>query len=244
MVLVFGAPALADSHADDLKLGRQVYEDYARKGEIVSNSPYAGVLQHVGARISAAAQPHWFSERFYVIRGNDMNAFSAPGGYVFVNEGLLRGVDDVDELANVLGHETAHLVLGHVTARNKQAERRNLISNIGHWFVNQTQKGQNAIGAADLASKYTFLGFTRDQEYAADREGALLAARAGFNPWGSIWFAQEVLRVQGDAGYEQYVQQHPSTKDRIARLESYFKSNRQMFGRWSSRMPPSSGLPM
>ncbi|HEV3154888.1 MAG TPA: M48 family metalloprotease [Candidatus Baltobacteraceae bacterium] len=242
---VLGAAALADTHADEAKMGRQVYSDLAGKDQIVRNSPYAAIVQNVGARIAAAAGHQWYRERFYIVRGNQMNAFSAPGGYVFVNEGLLRGIDNVDELANVLGHETAHLILGHVVARNKQAERRNMLTNIGHWFVNATSKGsQNTYNAATAASTYTFLGFTRQQEYDADRTGALLAARAGFNPWGSVWFSAEVLRVQGDSGYEQYVQQHPSTNDRIAHLKAYFKSNPQMFARWPSRMPSSSGLPM
>ncbi|HEY9180521.1 MAG TPA: M48 family metalloprotease, partial [Candidatus Baltobacteraceae bacterium] len=83
----------------------------------------------------------------------------------------------------------------------------------------------------------------RDQEYQADRYGATLAARAGYDPWGSIWFFDETERLYGDAGYEQYVQQHPSTKDRISRLESYFKANNAYFGRWQRRLTNRDGLP-
>jgi predicted Zn-dependent protease len=110
------ATALADQHADDAKLGRSVYEDLR-----VTDSPYAKLLQAVGTRIAHAGG---VSERFYVVRGNQLNAFSAPGGYVFVNEGLLRSADNVPELANVLGHETAHVAHGDVSSRTQQTSTR------------------------------------------------------------------------------------------------------------------------
>ncbi len=224
-------------------MGRSVYHDLKSKDQIVSNSPYNAILQRVGKRVAAAAGPQWYVERFYVIRGNQMNAFSAPGGYVFVNEGLLRNADNADELANVLGHETAHLVLGHVSARAKQQQRRNFLYNIGHIFAKNSQGSQNTFNVATQAGNYTFLGFTRDQEYQADAYGSTFAARAGYNPWGAVWFFDETERMYGDAGFEQYVQQHPSTKDRITRLEAYFKAYPRLFGRWSRRLTNRGGLP-
>jgi predicted Zn-dependent protease len=93
------------------------------------------------------------------------------------------------------------------------------------------------------AGNYTFLNFSRQQEYAADQRGAYLAAKAGFNPWGTVWYFEELLRVAGDAGFEQYTQQHPSTSDRIARVEAYFKENPAVFGRWRNVMTSTAGLP-
>ncbi|HEY9085895.1 MAG TPA: M48 family metalloprotease [Candidatus Tyrphobacter sp.] len=241
------APAIADQHADDVALGRQVYQNLESKNQIVDASPYNAVLQRVGARIARAAQPHWFTEQFFIIRGNQMNAFSAPGGYVFVNEGLLRAVDDEDELANVLGHETAHLVLGHVFARNQQQNQRSTLYRIGGFLANSGIGGSNAqtaYNAGVAAGNYTFLSFTRQQEYAADQLGVTLAADAGYNPWGSIWFFAEADRLEGDAGYEPLVQQHPSTSDRVARIKAYLQGNPATFGRWSDVEPPGIGLPM
>jgi predicted Zn-dependent protease len=244
-LLFCAAPSFADQHADDAAMGRHVYDDLKAKNQIVANSPYNGILQRIGRRIAAAAGRQWYVERFYVVRGNQMNAFSAPGGYVFVNEGLLRNVDNTDELANVLGHETAHLVLGHVSARVQQQKRRDVLYSIGHFFTRTaSQSAQNSFNMATQAGNYTFLGFTREQEYQADRTGAALAMRAGFNPWGAIWFLQETQRMYGDAGYEQYVQQHPSTADRIARLQRYFQQDPKAFGRWRRELINRNGLPM
>jgi beta-barrel assembly-enhancing protease len=242
-IFFFPAALRADDHAADAKLGRQVYDDLKNKNQIVNDSPYNAVLQQTGHRIAAAAGRQWYVERFYVVRGNQLNAFSAPGGYVFVNEGLLRNVDNTAELANVLGHETAHLVLGHVSARVKTEQRKNLLYKIGGMFA-KTSGQQNTYNAATQAGNYTFLGFTRDQEYQADQLGATLAARAGYNPWGSIWFFNETERMYGDAGFEQYVQNHPSTNDRIKRLEAYFRDHPSTFGHWSPQLTDRGGLPM
>ena len=236
--------AAASEHSDDLALGQKVYNDLKTKDQIVFNSPFNAVLQQTGASIARAAGPQWYTERFYVVRGNQMNAFSAPGGYVFVNEGLLRNADNVDELACVLGHETAHLVLGHVSARNKVKERRDVLFKLGRMFSKNGSAGaQNTFNIAGQAGNYTFLGFDRQQEYEADRVGTTLAAKAGYNPWGAIWYFRETERLGSDAGFEQYVQQHPSTSDRISALERYFKKNPRRFAHWPSRMTNRGGLP-
>jgi len=242
LVLVFGGGLAADKHAQERQIGLQAYNDFRTKGQIVRDSPYAATLNAIGRKVAAAAQPVWFAERFIVVKGDQANAFSAPGGYVFVNEGLLRDVENETELANVVGHETAHLKLGHVTAKLETKKKAGLISKIGNMF-GRSQTAQKAVKAAGYGAQYSFLNFTRQQEYAADQEGANLAAAAGYNPWGSIWFFKAIKRLEGDVGFEAFVQQHPSISDRIGRLEKYLKSNRK-FRRWSSRMPSSSGLPL
>jgi predicted Zn-dependent protease len=238
-------PGRADDHRADLEVGKHLYDDSVASDLIVDDSPYLAILKSVGARIVRASGHQWFSERFYVVRGSQLNAISAPGGYVFVNEGLLRTADNVDELANVLGHETAHLVLGHTMAKRVQEQRKDLLFKIGHAFVKDDSKGSQATySVATSAGTYTFLNYSRQQEYAADQYGAQLAAKAGFNPYGSVWYCQNVVKLEGDLGtFEPYVRQHPSNSDRIARLKTFITHNPQLFAKWKNVMPSTSGLP-
>lgn len=248
LLVLSAAPAIAGRHSQDLHESRQIYNAYSAQHLIIYGSPYDSLLQRVGARISAAAEPHWFTERFFIVRDNSINAFATPGGYVFVYEGLLRGVDNVDELAAALGHETAHLALGHLDAREasqaRQAGVKKFASKVANFFDQRlgSQTATHALNAASLASTYGFLNYSRQQEYAADRYGTYLTARAGYNPWGSVWLQDEVERLVGDAGFEQYVQQHPSTRQRIAALRSYIDSHRSTFGRWRDVEPSTTGL--
>ncbi len=240
LVVGWPLPGTADQHDDDALIGQAVYDQLKTGGQIVTESHYVPVLRSVGAKIEAAAQPHWFNERFYVIRGNAINAFSAPGGFVFVNEGLLRTINNADELANVLGHETAHLVLGHVQARSQVAQQRETI--LGGLALVLGQKNAGKVTTVANVSAYSFLNFSRQQEYAADELGAKLAAQAGYNPWGAVWFFKQLERVVGDAGYEQYVQEHPSTDDRIGKIEQFLHDNAATYARWKDQQPPTTGL--
>jgi len=234
-------PALADDAARERQIGQQVYANLRGKGLVLDESPYYGILHKVGTRIAAAARPLSWHMNFVILRGNQANAFSAPAGNVYVDEGLMRSVENDDELANVLGHETAHLKLGHVSAKLKTQQHMNVFSRVAQMFA-KTTNSQKAVGAAGVVAQYGFLNFTRTQEYAADQTGAMLAAQAGYNPWGAVWFFEVVERLYGDTGFEQYVQQHPSTHDRIDRITSYLRQNPRRFGRFSPRLTDTDGV--
>lgn len=233
----------ADEHEDEAAVGQSVYDDLRAKLLIVDESPYVPVLRRVGARVAKAAEPHWFNARFYVVKGNDINAFSAPGGFVFVSEGLMRAVDNSDELANVLGHETAHLVLSHVHGKTQQATGTGLLLAAGNVAVKKASKGTvSAYNVAALVGGYSFLNYTRQQEYAADEFGVKLAAKASYNPWGTVWFLEHIERLVGDAGFEAYVQQHPSTADRIDKVQRFLQDNASDYARWQNRRPPGTNI--
>jgi beta-barrel assembly-enhancing protease len=230
----------ADPNAQERAIGQQVYDDQRKQNLIVDQSTYYPTLRAVGQRISDAAQPHWWPMTFVIVKGAQANAFSVPGGWVYVNEGLLSNAQNQEELASVLAHETGHIVLGHVMNRIHQAQTANIIGSILSVFV----RSQGAATLLNLAGNYAFLNFSRQQEYQADHEGTILASKAGYNPWGMIWFFQKLQKLYGDTGFEQYVQDHPSTKDRIARIEGFFHSDPVTFAHWSQQMTVSSGLPM
>lgn len=235
--------ALADGTSQERAIGNQVYNDLRQKNQILDESPYYSVVREVGARISRAAAPHWYTMNFVIVKGQKANAFSVPGGWVYVNETLLRNSENEAELASVLGHETGHIVLGHVMNRIRQAQNLNILFAIGSLFV-RSQGAANLFNVAELGANYGFLNFSRQQEYQADHEGVILANRAGYNPWGMIWFFQKLESLYGNSGFEQYVQDHPATKDRIARIESFFSSDQAAFGNWSRAIAARPGLPL
>ena len=175
-------------------------------------------------------------------QGTQPNAFSTPGGWVYVNEALLKDAASNDELANVVGHETGHIVLGHVMNRIKQAQNLNLLLTLGSIFV-RSQGAANVFTLAQLGANYGFLNFSRQQEYQADHEGVILAAKANYNPYGMIWFFRTLEKITGNpSGFEQAVQDHPSTPDRIARLQHFFASDPGQFGKWKDNKTVTSGL--
>lgn len=232
----------ADPHAQEVSIGTQVYQQQRKQNLVIDQSPYYPVLRAVGAKISAAAQPHWWPSNFVIVKGTQANAFSVPGGWVYVNEGLLKNAENEDELANVVGHETGHIVLGHVMNRIAQANRLNILFSIASIFVHN-QGEANVFNLAQFGANYGFLNFDRQQEYQADHEGVILASRAGYNPYGMIWFFRKLNKLYGNAGFEQYVQDHPATNERIARLQQFFHDDPAQFAHWHDVSHSLAGLP-
>jgi predicted Zn-dependent protease len=231
-------PAAADAHDQERQIGQQVYNDQRSKGLILDTSPYYSTLRKIGANISQAAAPHWYTMNFIAVKDKSANAFSVPGGNIYVTDTLLRDVENEEELANVLGHETTHLVLGHVMDRIHKAQTANIIGTILSIFI----RNQTTATVVNLLGNYAFLNFSRAQEYQADHGGVILANKANYNPWGMIWFFQKLQKLYGNAGFEQYVQDHPSTNDRITRIEQFFNSDPAQFGKWQNAKTVTSGL--
>ncbi len=236
-------PALADESAQERSIGQQVYDDQRNKGQIIDRSAYYPVLRAVGAKISAAAQPHWWPMNFVIVKGKSANAFSVPGDWVYVNETLLSKAANEEELAGVMSHETGHIVLGHVMNRLRQAQNLNLLFGIASIFV-RSQGAANMYNLAQLGANYGFLNFSRQQEYQADHEGAILAAKANYNPYGTIWFFHTLEKLYGNSGFEQYVQDHPATRDRVSRLQQFFNTDPAQFGKWTNNRTSTKGLPL
>jgi predicted Zn-dependent protease len=231
-------PAAADDHSQELQIGAQVYNQLRSQNQILDTSSYYPILRTIGERISAAAQPHWYTMNFIVVKGAQANAFSVPGGNIYVNEALLKNAENEDELANVLGHETGHLVLGHVMNRLHQAQTANVIGNILNVFI----RNPYAATAVNLLGNYAFLNFSRAQEYQADHEGVILSSTAKYNPYGMVWFFQKLEKLYGNAGFEQYVEDHPSTDDRIKRIKTFFAADPARFASFNNVMTSTAGL--
>jgi len=230
--------ALADAHDQERQVGNQVYNQLRSQNQILDSSEWYPALRTVGDKIAAINQPRWYNQNWIIVKGSDVNAFSVPGGNVYVNEGLFPQAENPDELASVLGHETGHIVLGHVMDRIHKAQTAQIVGSILSVFIHD----QTTFNLVNYVGSYAFLNYDRSQEYQADHEGVILSSKAGYNPWGMIWFFQKLQKLYGNAGFEQYVQDHPSTDDRIARIEQFFTSDPAQFGKYQNKMTSTSGL--
>lgn len=230
--------AFADAHDQERQIGNQVYQQLRSQNQIEDTSPWYPALRAVGDKIAAVNQPRWYNQNWIIVKGKDVNAFSVPGGNIYVNEALMAQAENEDELASVLGHETGHLVLGHVMDRIHKAQTAQIIGTVLSIFIHS----QTTFNLVNYLGSYAFLNFSRAQEYQADHEGVILAGQAGYNPWGMIWFFQKLEKLYGNAGFEQYVQDHPATSDRISRIEQFFKSDPTQFGKYSSTLTVKTGL--
>lgn len=204
----------------EMALGRQLAQEVRRQAKMVDDPLIAEFVGRLGqnlVRHSDAKVPF----TFYVVDSSALNAFALPGGYVFVNAGLIEIADDEDELAGAMAHEIAHVAARHVT---REASRKQiagmaaapLSAALGGWTGYAARQG-----TADFGIPMTFLSFGRKDEAEADYLGVQYAYAAGYDPAGviSIFEKLESLQRKQPGALSKAFASHPQDADRIRRTQ-------------------------
>lgn len=164
---------------------------------------------------------------FAVLNDTDINAFAAPGGYVFITKGLLASLRSEAELAGVLAHEIAHVTQKHhLEAIQHQAQLK-----LGGIIVGAAlaESGQDTETLAAIANGARFIytrGLNKEDEFEADRIGVVLAARAGYDPYGLPAVLQTLDRINADSGRLALLfKTHPKPADRLAQLSTAMQNH-------------------
>jgi beta-barrel assembly-enhancing protease len=233
--LAHAAPALAA--IDEASVGHEVFAQLREDGDLLFDSGFYEHLNEIGSVIADTVRSRYpFPIRYYIVRGDSANAFSVPGGNIYVNEPLLRLAKNKDELAGVLAHETGHMVLHHVAQHMSALQKKSTVASIGS-ILAQIVLGPLAGAAIDYGSQYAVAGSdaaqSRHIEAQADEEGArIMAATGQYNPWGMIWFFQTMTDTYGP-GQNFWLRSHPLDNQRIVDLENQFKANPAVFGKYT-----------
>lgn len=187
-------------------------------------------VNQIGQNLAAVSHRRDISYHFTVLDTPIVNAFAAPGGYVYVTRGLLAQVNSEAELSGVIGHE-----IGHITARHgvKQLQKQfglTLLLEIGTLLLKKkTELTPSQIGltqkVVNAAFTLTILGYSRENEYEADELGILYEYQAGYNPEGLPVFLG-TLKSMGDkepSQVEILLSSHPPTSERIKKIKDQIK---------------------
>jgi predicted Zn-dependent protease len=159
--------------------------------------------------------------KFGIIETDDFNAFSMPGGYVLISRGLFDRMRNESELAGVLSHEIAHVVQKHHLAALQKSLRNAALGDFQQYVGGPGGIAGEFAKALINAGKDMYMrGLDKEDEYEADRMGVVIAARAGYSPYGLVGVLQ-TLSAQADAkGFKLLNKTHPLPVDRIQRLDS------------------------
>jgi predicted Zn-dependent protease len=230
LILFFTAPSLsfALTASEEKKYGKEMYEEIIQSAP-VNNDAYISL--HIIA-IKDRLEPEamlLFPVTLTVIDSPTLDAFATPGGYVYVTTGLIALCDKEEELAGVLAHEFGHVKKRHVA---KMMEKQKYI-NIGMlttMLLGALVGGGSTPGAviaSGMAGAQTMsLKFSREDEAEADREGSIIADKAGYGGLGGAEFLKKLRAAGGDKLYPQYLLTHPYHETRIITLENMWQNNR------------------
>ena len=139
---------------------------------------YINVLGDSIARLTKRGDLDW---HFYVVNSSEVNAFAVPGGYVYVNRGLIERADKMDELAGVLGHEIGHVVKRHTVKQMQQEQGANIGVTLA-CVLTGVCNNQAASTAINVGGTALFAKFSRSDEAEADAEGVKNTVQAHISP--------------------------------------------------------------
>ena len=214
------------SDQDEIKIGNQLAARYSTSagGLTPEEQGLNDYLAKVG-RIVASRAHRRLPYTFHLLPNRSMvNAFSLPGGHVFVGEGLLDLMQSEDELAFILGHELEHIDHYHCVERVQvEARLRKLKLGIVGELV-------------QIPLQVWEAGYSKDEELEADREGARLVVLGGYSPYGGLNLFERLSHLHSEAviqarspeqelsqlaiqSLEGYFRSHPPTSERIAQLQ-------------------------
>ena len=215
--LTLAVGACAVSTQQEVQMGASYAQQINSQLPIVADpeiNRYINVLGDSIARLTERNDlPEW---RFFIVDSREVNAFAVPGGFVYVNRGLIERTQRMDQLAGVLGHEIGHIVRRHSIKQMQQQQGANIGVTLACVLTSicNNQAGQAAIQVGGTA---LFAKFSRSDEEEADEEGIKNVVRAGISPNGVPEMFQILIneRQSNPSGVESWFATHPLEEDRI-----------------------------
>jgi len=202
---------------------QQVNQQLPIVGDLAINR-YLNVLGDSIARVTSRSDLDW---HFYMVNTNDFNAFALPGGYVYINRGVVERADRLDEVASVLAHEIGHVVLRHSVKQMEQMQGANLGVTIACVLTNVCNSSSSQAGI-NVGAQAVFAKCSREDEAQADAAGIDEMVRAGINPNGMVTMFEKLLaeRQSQPSALERWFTDHPleeeriqASRDRIAKID-------------------------
>jgi beta-barrel assembly-enhancing protease len=165
---------------------------------------------------------------FVVVESDTINAFAAPGGWVFVTTAAIRAARTEDQLAAILAHEVAHVVRGHALGSIKKSRWAGVYKEALDSTVELDEKALGDLTKVfdesmnDMIDGALVKGYSRDTEFEADRVGMAIMARAGYDPQAFVHYLNTLSKTQatGSGGFSAT---HPKASDRIGKLKAELK---------------------
>jgi len=204
----------------EIEIGREQNAQVRKRMAEVRDREVTAYVARIGQRLAKAAPGAKYPYSFQVADAADINAFSLPGGPVWINRGVLRAAGNESQVAGVLAHEIAHIAQRHAADQlTKTLLAKWSLGMLGAMLGNAGGAG-TAQAAGAMMANGVFLKFSRDDERDADRVGLRIMTKAGWDPRGMIELFETLRReaTRDPGAVEVFFSTHPSPQDRIQEL--------------------------
>jgi predicted Zn-dependent protease len=209
------------SQQQEVQMGQQYSQQINAQLPIIQDPELNRYINVLGDSIAGLTSRRDLDWHFYIVDSKEVNAFAVPGGYVYVNRGLIERADKMDEVAGVLGHEIGHVLRRHTVKQMEKEQAANIGVTLA-CVLTSVCNSQVAGAAINVAGGAVFARFSRQDEAEADQEGFDNVVRAGISPVGMVSMFQKLLeeRKTRPAGVDAWFQTHPLEEDRITAIQT------------------------
>jgi beta-barrel assembly-enhancing protease len=216
--LLLVVSACSVSQDEEVALGHENAAQINAQLPIVTDPAIAGYIQDLGQSIATRTSRSDLDWHFYVVNTKQVNAFALPGGYIYVNRGLIESTDRLDQLTGTLGHEIGHVIQRHSVRQMENAQKANVGVAVLCTLTSICESGLANV-AVQVGGTAFFARHSRLDELQADSEAVVNVTRAGYDPEGIPELFEGLLkeREYQPTIVEGWFQSHPLEEARIQR---------------------------
>jgi predicted Zn-dependent protease len=204
------------SQQQEVELGASTAAQVSAQLPLVRDAAVVNYITTLGNQLAAVTDSRGLAWHFTVVDSKEVNAFAVPGGWVYVNRGLIERATNMSELAGVLAHEIGHITRRHSVQQMQQAQGANVGLTLMCTLTGVCESGASQ-AAINIAGSALFAKFSRSDEAEADAEGVSTTIKAGISPNGIPSMFQLLLneRKSNPSGLEAFFASHPMEESRI-----------------------------
>lgn len=227
----YGVPFISEE--TELSLGKGADKQVVQEYGIYQDKELQLYVNDIGQKLISNLSDKVFRHFYFkLVDSPEINAFALPGGYVYVTRGLLAALNSEAELANVIGHEIAHVTLHHGAKMMVRTIGAQILS-IGGAIASPKNAGKWLMASTAMFQQIN-LGYGREAELESDSQGMLTASMAGYDPTSMVQFLKNLRRqeVMSGQSYHSFQASHPETRERIVKsdqmAQSFLNRNRNV----------------
>jgi beta-barrel assembly-enhancing protease len=232
--LVAVQPCFPFSLEDERKVGKELYDKLEKHGLLLKDTRVNDYITQVGNRVLSQTNQTLFDYHFSIVNSSAINAFATPGGYVYINKGLITMVENESELAGVMAHEIAHTTCRHIAQQIEKSTKVNmatLAALLAGVLLGGGVGTEAALGLSLATASTLQLKYSRENEEEADRVGMLSLTDAGYDGRGML----QLLKLMKNFEFysnsiPSYFLTHPGTDDRIRYIDGLLQTRYRQRG--------------
>lgn len=215
---------------DEIKVGKEFYEKLDKSNVLIHDQKTIAYINELGNKILSQSQNAPFVFHFSVIKSSAINAFATPGGYVYVNSGLITSAENESELASVLAHEIGHCNARHIADIIEKSQKvgvATLAAIIAGAFLGGGGDLTAAAASFSMATATTLsLKYSREHEEEADRLGLNYLTNAGYDGKGMLDFLKVMRKYEFYSNsIPSYFLTHPGTDERMNYIDALLQTS-------------------